>query len=280
MNIKTILDTTFLGQKTAYKDQYDNSLLQPISRSLARNGLKITAPLPFNGYDIWNCYEVSWLNLKNKPEVKILEFFLNAESENIVESKSLKLYLNSFNNTKFASTKEVLELIQKDLSLVANYQILVTINDLESYQGKLLSSFTGINLDNLDIVINNFEISENSPKLSKENIEVEEILYSNLLKSNCLVTNQPDWASVQISYKGRKIAHDSLLKYLISFRNHNEFHEQCVERIFCDINNFCAPEELLVYARYTRRGGVDINPVRSKSTLDIAKIENLRHIRQ
>lgn len=271
---------TILGQKTAYKDQYDNSLLQPISRLLARDSIKITAPLPFSGYDIWNCYEVSWLNLKGKPEVKILEFIVNAESENIIESKSLKLYLNSFNNTKFATSAEVLELIQKDLTLAVNSQVIVIINDLESYEGKLLSSFKGINLDRIDIAIDNFTISENLPKLSVENIIVEETLYSNLLKSNCLVTNQPDWASIQISYKGQKIKHDSLLKYLISFRNHKEFHEQCVERIFCDISKFCAPEELVVYARYTRRGGIDINPIRSSYALNIAEIENLRHIRQ
>jgi len=275
MNIKTIL-----GQKTAYKDQYDNSLLQPISRLLARDNIKIPAPLPFSGYDIWNCYEVSWLNLKGKPEVKILELIVNAESENIIESKSLKLYLNSFNNTKFASSAEVLELIQKDLTLVVNSQVTVIINDLESYEGKLLSSFKGINLDKIDIFIDNFTIAENLPKLSDENIQVEETLYSNLLKSNCLVTNQPDWASIQISYKGLKIQPDSLLKYLISFRNHNEFHEQCVEQIFWDISKLCEPKELVVYARYTRRGGIDINPVRASYVLNIAEIENLRHIRQ
>ncbi|HJD57143.1 MAG TPA: NADPH-dependent 7-cyano-7-deazaguanine reductase QueF [Rickettsia endosymbiont of Sericostoma sp.] len=272
---------TILGKQTAYIDVYDNSLLQPISRKFAREQLQIIGDLPFYGFDIWNCYEVSWLNQTGKPEIRILEFMVSSDSPNIIESKSLKLYLNSFSNTKLSSSEQVIELITRDLSLIFGSDVIVFLKDLESYDGTRLQSFSGINLDRLDVTITSFEISQNLPKLLEDNTKiVDEVLYSNLLKSNCLVTNQPDWASVQISYRGKKIDHSSLLKYLVSFRNHNEFHEQCVERIFCDISKFCIPDELTVYARYTRRGGIDINPIRSSSNLDITKISNLRHIRQ
>ncbi|MCC8417556.1 MAG: NADPH-dependent 7-cyano-7-deazaguanine reductase QueF [Rickettsia endosymbiont of Bryobia graminum] len=270
-----------LGEKTEYKDQYTNSLLYPISRKLARDQIGlISGALPFHGFDIWNCYEVSWLNLNGKPEVRILGFVVNCDSPNIIESKSLKLYFNSFNNSKFKNITQVKELIENDLSKVLGAVINISINDLQSYNNSTLQSFEGINLDILDVVMNNFVTDDNLPRLFDDGEKVEEVLYSNLLKSNCLVTNQPDWASVQISYKGKKIDHNSLLKYLISFRNHNEFHEQCVERIFCDIKNFCSPDELTVYARYTRRGGIDINPIRSSMPLDLSKISNLRHVRQ
>lgn len=269
-----------LGKKTEYKDQYTNSLLYPISRKLARDQLNIARELPFHGFDLWNCYEVSWLNQNGKPEVKILEFIVNCDSPNIIESKSLKLYLNSFNNSKFVNVDEVRELIENDLSKILETTVAISIKDLQLYNNSTLQSFQGINLDSLDVVMDNFITQDNLPKLSDDGEQVEEILYSNLLKSNCLVTNQPDWASVQISYKGQKIDHNSLLKYLISFRNHNEFHEQCVERIFCDIKNLCKTDELTVYARYTRRGGIDINPIRSSLHIDLLNISNLRQVRQ
>ncbi len=272
---------TILGKQTSYIDVYDNSLLQPISRKFAREQLQIIGDLPFYGFDILNCYEVSWLSQTGKPEVRILEFMVSSDSPNIIESKSLKLYLNSFSNTKLSSSEQVIELITRDLGLIFGSDVIVFLKDLESYDGTRLQSFSGVNLDKLDVTITSFEISQNLPKLLEDDTNiVDEVLYSNLLKSNCLVTQQPDWASVQISYRGRKIDHSSLLKYLVSFRNHNEFHEQCIESIFCDISKFCIPDELTVYARYTRRGGIDINPIRSSSNLDVTKISNLRHIRQ
>jgi 7-cyano-7-deazaguanine reductase len=269
-----------LGKKTIYKDRYDNSLLYRISRSIARSQLNISETLPFHGFDIWNCYELSWLDQNGKPVIKILELVVSVKSAYIVESKSLKLYLNSFNNSKFNDADQVKELIAKDLSALLESPVMVVIKDLDCYNGMMLQSFSGINLDLLAISIDNFDIHKNPPKLSEDKGQIAEILYSNLLKSNCLVTNQPDWASVQISYQGKQIDHSTLLKYLISFRNHNEFHEQCVERIFCDISHFCIPDKLTVYARYTRRGGVDINPIRSSHKLAITKISNLRHVRQ
>jgi 7-cyano-7-deazaguanine reductase len=271
-----------LGKDVKYKDFYDNSLLFPIKRSLNRNKIIIQSELPFNGYDLWNCYELSWLNLKGKPEVRILHFVISANSEYLIESKSIKLYLNSFNNTKFTNEIQVLDLITKDLSSVSGLSVEVSMHPLDYYQKQPLSLFEGILLDEIDVEIFDYEVNSDLLKIdfnSTDNV-IEETLYSNLLKSNCLVTNQPDWASVQIKYKGRKINHASLLKYLISYRNHNGFHEDCIEHIFIDILEKCKPQELTIYAKYTRRGGVDINPFRTNLKLQNTEIIKIRDIRQ
>ncbi len=269
---------TFLGQNAVYISKYDNSLIRPISRNLGRNNLALEFQ-QFYGFDIWNCYEISWLSRKNKPEVRVMELIFDANSDNIIESKSLKLYLNSFNNSNFNGDEEVQHLIHRDLSLAVNSHVFVNIRKLESYTNDFLTNFSGINLDLLDVTMSKFEIQDNLPHLSSDDY-IEESLYSNLLKSNCLVTHQPDWGSVQIAYKGSKINHESLLKYIISFRNHNEFHEQCIEHMWNDINKNCAPKELTIYGRYTRRGGIDINPIRSSKLLNMDDILNARHIRQ
>jgi 7-cyano-7-deazaguanine reductase len=271
-----------LGKDVKYKDFYDNSLLFPIKRSLNRNKIITQSELPFNGYDLWNCYELSWLNLKGKPEVRILHFVISANSEYLIESKSIKLYLNSFNNTKFTNEIEVLGLITKDLSSVSGLSVEVSMHPLDYYQKQPLSLFEGTLLDEIDVEIFDYEVNSDLLKIdfnSTDNV-IEETLYSNLLKSNCLVTNQPDWASVQIKYKGRKINHASLLKYLISYRNHNGFHEDCIEHIFIDILENCNPQELTIYAKYTRRGGVDINPFRTNLNLQNTEIIKIRDIRQ
>ncbi len=271
-----------LGKDVKYKDFYDNSLLFPIKRSLNRNKIIIQSELPFNGYDLWNCYELSWLNLKGKPEVRILHFVISANSEYLIESKSIKLYLNSFNNTKFTNEIQVFDLITKDLSSVSGLSVEVSMHPLDYYQKQPLSLFEGILLDEIDVEIFDYEVNSDLLKIdfnATDNV-IEETLYSNLLKSNCLVTNQPDWASVQIKYKGRKINHASLLKYLISYRNHNGFHEDCIEHIFIDILENCKPQELTIYAKYTRRGGVDINPFRTNLKLQNTEIIKIRDIRQ
>ncbi|WP_316353279.1 NADPH-dependent 7-cyano-7-deazaguanine reductase QueF [Candidatus Trichorickettsia mobilis] len=273
------MENILLGKRTAYKDEYDPTLLYPIARKLARDQIGVVSPLPFKGFDVWNCYEVSWLQYSGKPEVRVMEIIIPADSENIIESKSLKLYLNSLNNTKFNDDNQVVELMQSDLSKTIKSPVTIHCQTLDAYSNLELSNFTGVNIDLLDVSIGDYNINTNLLSLSKEKLLVEEVLYSNLLKSNCCVTGQPDWASIQISYKGLKIDHSALLKYLISFRNHQEFHEQCVERVFTDIKNRCNPEKLTVYARYTRRGGVDINPIRS-TDLNVTHIENLRQIRQ
>ena len=269
-----------LGKYSEYKDQYDNNLLVRIPRSLARNELNLPAILPFNGYDIWSCYEASWLNIKGKPVVRILRFIVAADSEYILESKSVKLYLNSLNGTRFASEAEVLKALEKDLSWAANSKVSVDSYEINSLINAPLTIFDGTNIDDLDAEISEYQVNPNLLELSAMDEIVEETLYSNLLKSNCLVTNQQDWASVQIKYKGKKINHESLLKYLISFRNHNEFHEQCIENIFNDIRQRCMPLELTVYAKYTRRGGIDISPYRTNLNLEDVKINMSRDVRQ
>ncbi|NRB10443.1 MAG: NADPH-dependent 7-cyano-7-deazaguanine reductase QueF [Rickettsiaceae bacterium] len=271
-----------LGNKVAYKDKYDNTLLYPIARSFARKELGITDKnLPFKGYDLWNCYEVSWLNSRGKPVVKIMSFYSPATSINIIESKSLKLYLNSFNNTKFKTDQEVLNLITNDLSNTAQADIHVQLHDLSSFAHKKLTLFAGTNIDNLDVSCDEYIVNPNLLKLADtQEQDVTETITSNLLKANCLVTNQPDWATLQVNYTGLKINHQSLLQYIVSFRNHSEFHEQCVERIFNDIMQKCQPTALTVHAKFTRRGGIDINPFRSTTDPNITVINNSRDIRQ
>lgn len=269
-----------LGQEVDYLDQYDRNLLMGIPRSIARDEIKLSTNLPFNGVDIWNCYEVSWLNEKGKPCVKILQFIVPADSECLIESKSVKLYLNSFNGTKFKDDEEVRGIIQKDFSEVAKKNVEVTIHNLEEFATKPLTLFDGVNIDSLDVEITDYEVNQKLLCLSDEEAIVTETLTSNLLKSNCLITNQPDWASVQIKYRGKKIDHKSLLCYIISFRKHNEFHEQCVEHMFKDITEQCAPTELTIHAKYTRRGGVDINPYRTSLDLKDVDISQTREVRQ
>ncbi|PSV42422.1 NADPH-dependent 7-cyano-7-deazaguanine reductase QueF [Photobacterium indicum] len=252
-----------LGQKTDYIDQYDASLLQPVPRSLNRSDLNLGESLPFTGYDIWTLYELSWLNSKGLPQVAIGEVRLPASSPNLIESKSFKLYINSFNQTRFDSWQQIADTLQKDLTACAGQEVDVTIQPLEDFTDQTVINFAGNCIDEQDIEINSYDFDAQYLKDAAEGEIVTEDLHSHLLKSNCLITNQPDWGSVKISYKGKQINREKLLRYLVSFRNHNEFHEQCVERIFTDIMKFCQPELLTVYARYTRRGGLDINPYRT-----------------
>ena len=253
-----------LGQKTEYKSQYDASLLQPVPRRLNREGLGIVEDQPFNqGADVWTCYELSWLNPNGLPQVAIADVAIDFKSENLIESKSFKLYLNSFNQTKFASIKEVEETIAKDLNQCASSQVSVKIHKLADYTNQPIMNFAGDCIDEQEIQIDSYAFSNQYLENVAEGEIVEETLVSHLLKSNCLITSQPDWGSVQIHYVGKRLNREKLLRYLVSFREHNEFHEQCVERIFTDLMQFSKPEKLTVYARYTRRGGLDINPFRS-----------------
>ncbi len=270
-----------LGKQVKYDMSYDKSLLFPIERMVGRTKILLNGLLPFKGYDLWNCYELSWLNLSGKPEVRILSFIVSADSQYLIESKSIKLYLNSFNNMKFTNDSAIHELIKKDLSNVSKSDVKLQIGKLDEYNKTNMALFDGICLDNLDIEINDYQVNKSFLKLeSVTNNEVEEILYSNLFKSNCLVTNQPDWASIMIKYKGKKINHESLLKYLISYRNHSGFHEECVERIFVNLMEICSPKELSILAKYTRRGGVDINPFRTNLDLKSTEIDKIRDVRQ
>ncbi|WP_368887855.1 NADPH-dependent 7-cyano-7-deazaguanine reductase QueF [Proteus columbae] len=258
------LEALSLGKETQYHDQYDAGLLQGVPRSLNRDSLSLTAEnLPFHGGDIWTMYELSWLNSKGLPQVAIGHVELDATTENLIESKSFKLYLNSFNQTRFESWDIVEKTLLKDLTICAKGKVNLTIYPLSHFTSQPIVDFAGECIDEQDIEIDNYQFDAQWLNESTTDTLVEETLVSHLLKSNCLITNQPDWGSVAIQYKGKKIDREKLLRYLVSFRQHNEFHEQCVERIFHDIMQLCVPETLTVYARYTRRGGLDINPWRS-----------------
>ena len=271
------LDRAPLGKKSEYICEYDASLLFPIARQGKRDEILVPSPLPFNGYDTWNAFELSWLNSKGKPQVAVARFDISAHSECIIESKSFKLYLNSFNNTRFDSAQAVEHVLHRDIQKGVNGEVVVELLDVDDITAFKLCGFEGETLDNLDIECDEYVVNP-SLLIADQEQNVSEALYSNLLKSNCLVTGQPDWGSVEITYCGPKINRERLLKYLVSFRNHNEFHEQCVERIFMDIMLRCQPTSLTVNARYTRRGGLDINPIRS--TESISPAANIRMPRQ
>ncbi|MFC0116651.1 NADPH-dependent 7-cyano-7-deazaguanine reductase QueF [Pseudoalteromonas xiamenensis] len=257
------LKASVLGKTTEYADQYDASLLHPIARKLNRDQINVSDDaLPFKGEDIWTGYELSWLNAKGKPEVAVATFAFACTSPYIIESKSFKLYLNSFNQTRFDSFDVVKETLTRDLSGASNSNVIVNLFKADDFNCLPFSALPGECIDDLDIEVETYSPSTALLK-SKSDDVVTETLYSHLLKSNCLITSQPDWASIIIRYTGREICREGLLKYLISFRSHNEFHEQCVERIFCDLQNAFAFDNLEVCARYTRRGGLDINPFRS-----------------
>lgn len=267
-----------LGQKTEYASQYDRTLLQPVPRALNRDGLGITQNQPFTiGADIWTAYEISWLNEKGLPQVAIADIYLDYQSQNLIESKSFKLYLNSFNQSKFADFNAVQQTMQCDLIECAQGDVKVRLNPVAVYDAQKIDHLQGDCIDEQDIEITSYEFNADWLKDCVSDEIVEEKLVSHLLKSNCLITNQPDWGTLHIHYVGKKIDHEKLLRYVVSFRQHNEFHEQCVERIFCDLMRYAKPEKLTVYARYTRRGGLDINPFRSNfENLP----ENLRLARQ
>ncbi|QIZ77409.1 NADPH-dependent 7-cyano-7-deazaguanine reductase QueF [Ferrimonas lipolytica] len=252
-----------LGHQTQYQDQYDPSLLQAVPRALNRDALGLSDTLPFTGADMWTGFELSWLNSKGKPMVAIAHFSLNANSANLVESKSFKLYLNSFNQTKIDSVPTLQQMLTTDLSHCADGEVTVEIVLPQQFASQPLVELDGELIDELDIEVNDYQFNPDYLANAASGDYVSEILRSDLLKSNCLITSQPDWGSVQIRYSGKQIERESLLRYLISFRQHNEFHEQCVERIFMDLKRFCGCDKLTVYARYTRRGGLDINPFRS-----------------
>ena len=257
-------DDLSLGKQVDYEFEYNPDLLQGVPRSLSRDTLDLAnSSLPFDGIDTWTGYELSWLNLKGKPNVAILECHVPITSENLIESKSFKLYLNSFNQTKFASAEDVRQVLQADLSACAGEPVEVKLILPEQFSSLQFQEFNGTLLDSLDVEIDQYSPNTQYLTVAKNETGVQETLVSHLLKSNCLITSQPDWASIQIRYEGKAIEHEGLLKYLISFRQHNEFHEQCVERIYNDIMKHCQPDKLTVCARYTRRGGLDINPFRS-----------------
>lgn len=270
-----------LGHQTDYVSVYAPELLFPIKRAESRKLLGITTDLPFYGVDVWTGYELSWLDASGKPIVAVAEFVIPCASEFMIESKSFKLYLNSFNQTRFDAAHDVKSTLEKDLSRVANAAVVVNLRLLSFMRiDDPLASIVqpqGQCIDDLPVAIEHYHPKAELLSIAND-LYVDESLHSHLLKTNCPVTGQPDWASIQVDYKGPKIDQESLLRYIVSFREHQDFHEHCVERIFIDVLRECKPQSLTVYARYTRRGGLDINPFRTT----VAQLQpvGLRLIRQ
>jgi 7-cyano-7-deazaguanine reductase len=262
-------EDSLLGKAVPYQDRYDASLLYPIARLPKREEIGVPATLPFLGADLWTAYELSWLNPRGKPQVALAHITVPCETPNIIESKSIKLYLNSYNNTAFADAAEVQARLRADLSEAVwrgsgqSGTVGVRLIAPELFDQQPIHELDGVSLDRLEVECTHFLPAPELLGAAFDEQPVSEVLTSHLLKSNCLVTGQPDWASVQIAYSGPQIDQSGLLQYIVSFRNHNEFHEQCVERIYMDIWRRCKPAKLTVYARYTRRGGLDINPWRT-----------------
>ncbi|MCW2311927.1 NADPH-dependent 7-cyano-7-deazaguanine reductase QueF [Rhodoferax antarcticus] len=265
----SIIRSSPLGQTTPYADQYDATLLYPIARAPQRDALGLSARLPFLGADLWTAFELSWLNARGKPQVALAHITVPCESANMIESKSLKLYLGSFSNSRFADAAEVLTHLRTDLNeaawrgAVVQSSVGVKLIAAEQFDREPLYELDGLSLDRLDLDCDAYTPASQLLSSQTDKAPVSEVLTSNLLKSNCPVTGQPDWASVQINYFGPQIDQAGLLRYIVSFRNHNGFHEDCVERMFMDIQTRCQTHKLSVYARYTRRGGLDINPFRT-----------------
>ena len=251
-------EDSLLGREVAYPRQYDPALLFPIPRATGRQGLRLPGALPFAGHDRWHAYELSWLDPRGKPVVATATLTVPASTPNLVESKSLKLYLNSLNGTRFEDPESARAAIAADVSRAAGGAVEVRFG-LPPPSG----ADQAICIDGLEVAIDRYGPPEPALLQADEAAPVEETLRSELLKSNCPVTGQPDWATVDIAYRGPRIDRASLLRYLVSFREHAGFHEQCVEQIFVDVLARCRPEALSVEARYTRRGGLDINPWRA-----------------
>jgi 7-cyano-7-deazaguanine reductase len=271
------LDHSPLGKATVYYDHYKADLLFAIARANNRGNIGVSEnQLPFVGADIWHGYEFSWLNQHAIPQAHKIKITIDCASPNLIESKSLKLYLYSFANTKFASQQAVIATIERDLRAAAEHpgvQVELRSLDLPSV---VCAGFNGVCLDQQNVTCHAYQVNSNYLACDHTQ-QVSETVWSNLLKSNCLVTGHPDWASLRITYTGAQIEHVGLLQYIVSFREHQGFHEHCVERIFTDILRCCQPRRLHVEARYTRRGGLDINPVRA---INAAELVDLRLFRQ
>ena len=254
-----------LGKSTVYDAPYDPGLLFPIARAPGREQLGLSMPLPFQGCDIWNAYELSWLDPSGKPQIAWAEFRISADSPNIVESKSFKLYLNSLNQHCFEDVEALTSTLRRDLSACVGAPLEITVHLPEQWASLQCIEPQGMCLDGLSIQIEHYAPAPELLRLGSD--QVTQKVYSRLLRSRCPVTGQPDWATLQIEYTGREIDAAGLLAYIVSFRLHQDFHEHCVERIFNDILRYCMPEQLTVFARYLRRGGLDINPYRSTARI-------------
>lgn len=276
-------EQSLLGKAVAASKHYSPQILFAISRQLGRDAIGLTqagevAALPFRGVDVWHGYELSWLDGKGKPVVAMARFTVPCESACIIESKSFKLYLNALNYTRFETPSLLVAVMIRDLSAAAGMAVGVELFQQDQFARLIPAAIDGVLLDTLPLCVDDYRYQ---PALLQhaggENDQATEQLVSHLFRSNCPVTGQPDWATIRISYQGRPISHAAVLAYLVSFRDHQEFHEQCVERIFTDIQHHCQPRRLCVEAFFTRRGGLDICPVRCS---DAALPTPLRLFRQ
>ncbi len=258
----TSLETSPLGKPVSYSGQHDARLLHPIARAPLRAQLGLGEELPFTGVDLWNAYELSWLDPRGKPRVALAEIRVPAGSPNLIESKSLKLYLGSYAQTRVADSEQLRGQLIQELSGAAGAAVNVVLTPA-SGAGLSPEHLDGELIDDLSMEIDYYGPPQPEFIACDDQRRVEETLVSHLLKSNCPVTGQPDWASVQVRYAGPRLEREGLLRYLVSFREHAEFHEACVERLFVDLLHRAKPSKLAVYARYTRRGGLDINPYRA-----------------
>jgi 7-cyano-7-deazaguanine reductase len=258
-----------LGKTVPGAERYDPALLYPLPRAPQRRALGIADTLPFVGADLWTAYELSWLNPRGKPQVAIAQFTLPCESSHLVESKSLKLYLHGYHHTVFASADAVREQLRADLGAAAWHGgtvragVGVRLITPERFDAEAIHELDGVDLDRLDVECTHAQPAPELLRAALDEQPVGQTLVSRLFRSVCPVTGQPDWASVQIRYRGPQIEQGGLLRYLVSYRRHAGFHEDCVERIYRDVWTHCQPTRLAVYARFTRRGGLDINPWRS-----------------
>ncbi|MDN6859138.1 NADPH-dependent 7-cyano-7-deazaguanine reductase QueF [Pseudomonas sp. CAN2814] len=267
-----------LGKSSEYVSSYAPELLFPISRTTKWAELGLTAEtLPYQGVDLWNCYELSWLTASGKPVVAIGEFAIPAQSPNIIESKSFKLYLNSLNQTAFDNADAVRAVMERDLSAAAGAPVGVRVRGLDEVASEGVAVIAGTCVDDLDVAVESYDHPRPELLRCDDTRRVDEVLYSHLLKSNCPVTGQPDWGTLVVEYSGPALDAASLLAYVVSFRQHQDFHEQCVERIYLDLQRLLQPTRLTVYARYVRRGGLDINPYRSSEAV---QPDNRRLVRQ
>ena len=265
-----------LGHATGYPDTYDPGQLFTVARAPQRAALGLGSALPFTGSDVWTAYELTWLGPRGKPAIAIATLDVPAGSPALVESKSMKLYLGSFAQSVYASPDDVAAIVGRDVAAAVGTPVRVTLRTPDAFAAERVALLSGESIDGLDAACRHDDVDPDA--LASGGTAVDEALTTDLFRSVCPVTGQPDIASVRIAYRGPRIDRAGLLRYLVSYRRHPGFHEHCVERIFVDVIARCAPAVLTVQARFTRRGGIDINPFRTSASL--ATPPNVRTPRQ
>lgn len=252
-----------LGKQTQYPESYDPGLLFPVSRASNRSGIGITEGLPFGGFDHWRAYEMSWLSENGMPVVATADILVPCDSPFLIESKSMKLYFNSLNQHRFTSDEKVAVCIADDLSAAAGAPVSVQLHRLGSEDSSHTIEPTQVQLLDNIVIADPIFTPDASLLICNKAVKAGGTFVSHLFRSNCPITAQPDWGSIFVTYEGPEIDRESLLRYIVSYRQHEGFHEHCVEQIFQDLVRHCAPTSLNVSINFLRRGGLEINPVRS-----------------